>query len=295
MRRRGASLREIARVVGVALSTASVWTRDIAPPSEAPLAVAEVAPPLLEAVLRCSRCCKDLPESAFNRFRAGRQSWCRPCFRSYYEERKEHHRRRNEALKTRRIAAARFYVMEHLLAHRCSDCGEPDPLVLEFDHLGEKDTEVSTLIGRGVRLERLHVEIARCEVVCANCHRRRTARRAGWKRLDPEAAGLRYRSPAHERNTRHVYAVLRRSGCVDCGTKDLVVLEFDHVGTKTATVTQLIRREASLARIDREIAQCEVRCVNCHRRRTARALGHHRARYPQGELNPRYQIENLAC
>jgi hypothetical protein len=67
------------------------------------------------------------------------------------------------------------------------------------------------------------------------------------------------------------------------------------VGTNTTTVTQLIRRSASLARIGREIAECEVRCVNCHRRRTAGVLGHHRAKYPQGESNPRYQDENLAC
>jgi hypothetical protein len=48
-----------------------------------------------------------------------------------------------------------------------------------------------------------------------------------------------------------------------------VVLEFDHVGPKGATVTQLARDGASLARLRKEIARCEVRCVNCHRRVTA--------------------------
>jgi hypothetical protein len=32
-------------------------------------------------------------------------------------------------------------------------------------------------------LERLADEIAKCDVLCANCHRRRTAQRASWKRL----------------------------------------------------------------------------------------------------------------
>jgi cytochrome c553 len=167
--------------------------------------------------------------------------------------------------------------------------------VLEFDHVGEKRTEVSTLVRRGVRLDRISAEIANCEAVCANCHRRRTARRGGWRRLFAGDAATRWRSAREERNARHAYSVLKASGCVDCGLRELVVLEFDHIGTKSAMVMRLVRNEASLAKIDREIAECEVRCANCHRRRTATTLGHHRTKYPQGESNPRYEVENLAC
>jgi hypothetical protein len=62
------------------------------------------------------------------------------------------------------------------------DCGEGDPVVLDFDHVrGEKLFSVSKgLTDRS--FDTLVAEMAKCEVVCANCHRRRTARRAGFAR-----------------------------------------------------------------------------------------------------------------
>src|SRR3546814_12943116 len=77
----------------------------------------------------------------------------------------------------RRIAAARKLVLDHLRAHPCADCGETDPVVLEFDHLRDKVGNVSAMVHSN-ELWRLVDEIEKCEVVCANCHRRRTARRA---------------------------------------------------------------------------------------------------------------------
>jgi hypothetical protein len=71
-------------------------------------------------------------------------------------------------------------VFEYLSTHPCSICGETDPVVLEFHHLGEKDNEVSRLMGRGASLEALIREIEKCSVVCANCHRRITAEEHGW-------------------------------------------------------------------------------------------------------------------
>ena len=65
--------------------------------------------------------------------------------------------------------------------HPCVDCGETDPIVLEFDHL--RDKKFSIAKGwRGHEWQKVLDEIAKCEVVCANCHRRRTARRGGFSR-----------------------------------------------------------------------------------------------------------------
>ncbi len=66
------------------------------------------------------------------------------------------------------------------------------------------------------------------------------------------------------------YTELEHSGCVDCGARDLVVLEFDHLRDKSANVIEFARGGCSVERLVREIAVCEVRCANCHRRRTAR-------------------------
>ena len=99
------------------------------------------------------------------------------------------------------------------------------------------------------------------------------------------------------RDRTYVAKYLEAHPCIDCGEGDTRVLDFDHLGEKTATVMRLARDEVGLARLSGEIQRCEVRCVNCHRRRTARELGAFRAQaeYPQRESNSRYEIENLAC
>lgn len=78
-----------------------------------------------------------------------------------------------------RYAKARA-VHEYLLSHPCVDCGEPDPVVLEFDHVrGDKKANVKRMLAGTYSLDSVFTEIAKCEVRCANCHRRITAKRAG--------------------------------------------------------------------------------------------------------------------
>jgi hypothetical protein len=67
----------------------------------------------------------------------------------------------------------------------CSDCKRRFPAVcMDFDHVrGEKDFDVSTA-GRWTSIAVLEAEIAKCEVVCSNCHRLRTEyRRRDARRL----------------------------------------------------------------------------------------------------------------
>jgi uncharacterized membrane protein YidH (DUF202 family) len=161
--------------------------------------------------------------------------------------------------------------MELLRGNPCADCGEPDVVVLEFDHVAGKHKEVSALVSAGVPLARLEAELARCDVVCVNCHRRRTAARAGWSLLRTEGTAELRARPRVQRNLAWLREHLRRSRCVDCGESDPVVLEHDHRGDKRAGVTYLAWSEYSLATIAAEIAKCDVRCCNCHRRRTAEA------------------------
>ena len=67
------------------------------------------------------------------------------------------------------------------------------------------------------------------------------------------------------------YRIIDRAkagGCVDCGERDLVVLDLDHVrGQKLMNVSKMF--SAPLDRLIAEIAKCETRCSNCHRRATA--------------------------
>jgi hypothetical protein len=217
----------------------------------------------------CGSCGLELPAVAFNRAGAGLQHWCRECFRDYFRRRGAAHIRQVEATRAKRVSAARERMTAHLRAHPCIDCGERDPRVLDFDHVGEKRELVSSLVARGARWSRIAEEIAQCEVRCANCHRRVTARRAGWSRLAGDVDDPRrgFSDPVR-RNLTLVHGILARSSCVDCGERDMLVLEFDHIGVKRGQISTMVFN-VSLATLRREIAECEIRCCNCHRRVTA--------------------------
>jgi len=61
----------------------------------------------------------------------------------------------------------------------CTDCGVRYPYyVMEFDHLDSETKEFNVSAGiTRASYERLIAEIAKCEVVCANCHAERTHQR----------------------------------------------------------------------------------------------------------------------
>lgn len=71
----------------------------------------------------------------------------------------------------------------------CADCGVSyPPYVLDFDHLGDdKLDNVSRLVGSKASEEAIRSEIAKCEVVCSNCHRERTHERWLRTKLYPVA------------------------------------------------------------------------------------------------------------
>jgi hypothetical protein len=76
----------------------------------------------------------------------------------------------------RRRADLQTKLFHYLLEHPCVDCGENDILVLEFDHVdGVKDREISSMINRR-GWQSILKEISKCEVRCANCHKRRHAK-----------------------------------------------------------------------------------------------------------------------
>ena len=68
---------------------------------------------------------------------------------------------------------------DYLKKHPCVDCGEKNPIVLEFDHLRDKLIEVSRLV-QYTSINKVQSEIEKCEIRCANCHRRKTAIQFGW-------------------------------------------------------------------------------------------------------------------
>ena len=132
----------------------------------------------------CRSCNEMKSADAFQRRWRGSnvlQSWCRPCVAAYNQAR---HIRLHDTEMVRIRRNQRMYVSrniqlvrEYLASHPCVDCGEADPIVLEFDHVRDKDYDVSHLVYHGHPWMRVAEEIAKCEVRCANDHRRATYRR----------------------------------------------------------------------------------------------------------------------
>jgi len=142
---------------------------------------------------KCTIC--KLPKSLgdFNKKKSsldGRQPHCRECnkkhSRAYYAANKKKHKKIVSERKWKVVYANQQYVFNFLKETGCCECTEKDPSVLEFDHVrGKKRGNLSTMIGVGCSLETIKKEIAKCDVRCANCHRRKTAKDQDWyKNID---------------------------------------------------------------------------------------------------------------
>ena len=142
----------------------------------------------------CPRCLSHRSMECFgwrDKAHQRKQSYCRDCTREtwrewYRDERNhKHHLALVSARRKRRIARHREVVLA-LKSVPCADCGRAfPPEVMDFDHLSHKKGEISSLMyTHGTNI--LLTELAKCEVVCANCHRIRTAnRRKGQSATSP--------------------------------------------------------------------------------------------------------------
>ncbi len=138
----------------------------------------------------CNHCLQEKDEEEFNwRYKVLgiRHPTCRDCAHSfnkdYYEgDAKERHLQQVKERTEVAREAARDYVYGYLLNHPYEICGEADPIVLEFHHVGEKDMTVTRMVSGGWSIKRIQAELDKCQVLCVSCHRRVTAKERGWYR-----------------------------------------------------------------------------------------------------------------
>ena len=133
----------------------------------------------------CCRCKLLKPASEFSwrrRAKGQRDTYCRPCRSEYgkehYAANRERYIEQARVQKVQLRLERTTYLIEYFKTHPCVDCGEADPVVLDFDHLRDKLFD----IGAGLiqkKWQTVLAEIEKCEVVCSNCHHRRMARRRG--------------------------------------------------------------------------------------------------------------------
>lgn len=79
--------------------------------------------------------------------------------------------------KTAARAKARAFLQTAKTGVPCADCGRVyPPYVMDFDHI-DPQTKVATvarMATSAMTVSRIAVEVSKCEIVCANCHRIRT-------------------------------------------------------------------------------------------------------------------------
>lgn len=139
----------------------------------------------------CRKCKRVKGLQGFNRQSASKDGFRRECRACQNKDnstwwRKNPDKRATQiANNAKRIQRNRDYVLAYLQDHPCMDCEEDDVVVLEFHHLDPslKVKAVSQLMYETTSLKRIQEEIDKCEVICANCHRRRTAREQKWFKL----------------------------------------------------------------------------------------------------------------
>ncbi len=132
----------------------------------------------------CSRCNLSKPIKEFNfrnKLKGSRHSYCRDCgkiyTRSHYKNNKQQYLKRNlRAFKKRRD------FIHQSKSKPCADCGVQYPYyVMDFDHREDEIKEHQLNQVAYLKMEIIKNEIAKCDVVCSNCHRERTFQRLNKK------------------------------------------------------------------------------------------------------------------
>lgn len=138
----------------------------------------------------------------------------------------------------------------------CS-CGENEYIALDFHHIkeSEKEYHIHTLIHHGYTLEKIKEELDKCEIICANCHRKKHF--------------LKYSKYYNNSKGKYISDIKNNSKCRICSESHWSCLDFHHINSndKILNIGAMIRdKNYSLDDLKNEINKCEILCVNCHRK-----------------------------
>ncbi len=131
---------------------------------------------------QCTKCKKRKRLSSFSVRKdtpCGVKSRCKECIREYSRKRFKNNREYYRLRSQKRASRLRQLVQEHK-NKPCMDCKNAFPYyVMEFDHRPEEEKlfAVSLWMKQNCGVEGILAEIAKCDVVCSNCHRVRTHNR----------------------------------------------------------------------------------------------------------------------
>jgi hypothetical protein len=137
----------------------------------------------------CTGCkkTKSITEFAWRKMNVTRRARCKECIKlesnNYYAT-NENRRRSISSDRKRNLEKTQEKLFEFLRSHPCEACGENRLVCLQLHHLDptKKDANVSEMLRKGRSWDSLMKEIAKCVVLCANCHAVETASLGGWRK-----------------------------------------------------------------------------------------------------------------
>ena len=109
----------------------------------------------------CTKCGRELPLDAFpwrDKKKGTRRADCKECHSEYMKQ---------------QYAQKKSIIEEQKAQQKCAKCGESRGYVLDYHHLNpeEKETTIARMTSNKYKLEDIQKEVAKCIVLCANCHR----------------------------------------------------------------------------------------------------------------------------
>lgn len=140
---------------------------------------------------QCSFCKKEKEFASFNKKglrKDGSQKYqtiCKDCNSEYlkvhYVENKQYYL--NKADKSNKVnkRTVLLYLKEYA-KDGCIICGEKEFACIQFDHRepSQKLHNISSMIKKGYALDKVKEELKKCDVLCSNCHAKRTAKQFSW-------------------------------------------------------------------------------------------------------------------
>ncbi len=122
----------------------------------------------------CPKCNEKYDSQLFHNSKTrktGKSLYCKSCERERVDVRRANNKQK---------------FLDFLKTQACIDCGNNNPIVLEFDHREKKAARkysIGLMLQDRISWKRILEEIAKCDVRCANCHRIKTAKERNSYRL----------------------------------------------------------------------------------------------------------------
>ena len=230
-----------------------------------------------DIIRMCTKCKVEKIITAFQKVNSnisGYRTECTECRRRSGREYAKLHKKTNhrqyrkfrngfKEKEHRRSVKKRTHInaeVKRIKSEPCTDCKKTFPYYcMDFDHLNPDDKIDSIKeIKSSPSITHVLNEIAKCELVCVNCHRVRSVNE------------FTHMSKVLQRvRNRGTILKAKDSPCVDCGDKfHPCAMDFDHVrGTKLYSIAQCASRFGKVKLLE-EIAKCDLVCACCHRKRT---------------------------